>query len=192
MVWGRVLPERSRGRGGATLTRRACRGVLAGGGMVVLHSLALCELCSSSAARAARWWRCAGRRAAQRAQSDGMGRAVTSGTASIPARGARGGKARVQHEGAAGSRERRKEKEGEKEKRKKKKGKRRRKEKEERGGRERARVGETRGGDCGAGRARALIGRHTARCAEQGRTGRRDGNWYWCRDGGSPGKVSGD
>ena len=48
-----ALPERSRHRGGVALTQRACRGILAGGGVVELHSSALC-LAAGGVARSAR------------------------------------------------------------------------------------------------------------------------------------------
>ena len=88
----------------------------------------------------------------------------------------------------------RKEREGgKKEKKKKEKEKERererKKKRERKRERESARIGETRGGDRRAGRARAPVGRHAVRCAERGRIGRRYGNWYWCRDGGSPGRF---
>jgi hypothetical protein len=80
------------------------------------------------------------------------------------------------------------EREEERRRREKRKGKRKKKRRERK---ERERKGD-RTGDRGAGRARAPVGRLAARCVERGRIGRWDDNWYWCRDGGSPGKVSGD
>ena len=65
---GAALPERSRHRCGVALTRRACRGVLAGGGVVELHSSALCLTVGSAASGVARGARgCSAVRPAARA-----------------------------------------------------------------------------------------------------------------------------
>ena len=151
MAWGQLrllagVAEQRERRG----RRRAGRGGASGGwwrgGCCALRRALLASSAGSGGEAAVLCWTTG----SAASTGDGTGQAGTSGAVSIPARGARGGEARVRRVGLRGvcrqraGRRKKKEKEGKKEKKKKGKRRRRKEERVERE-RERAAVGGIRG-----------------------------------------------